>query len=442
MAITCGPGGSTVQEVFDAINTAESASAAAVLAVSELIQGEAKSLSIIMLGQSNAISRAPKVTTQYDVRLKTFNGGSQHYDYVTGNITNPTPEIQMSSLVAFSEFARSEESWGPGLASTITRSSYDEVLFYAAGIGARHYRELKLGTGVFGEMTVADRNFRDLALNTTVDRLFVLDHGEADADDSPPGGGGTEAIITQAAYLSIITDWRDTVLKYTDYMKGSTLPIPVLLISSMNLPGLSTQATDVGYKGVQNAQLQAGLTLTNTFMIGAKYQFEFETDQVHITGLGKRFYAEKAGLVYNKILMNGFWKPMYMTSATEDATNTITATFNVPDAGNLVLDTTTLTETSTSHTGSMYGFEVYEDGVQNPITNVTVSGNQATITTQNAISGTLKELRIAQLNTTGLATNENKNRSNVRSDAETTRSIHDNTVILYDWAVPQSIILT
>lgn len=392
-----------------------------------------KSLILMPIGQSNATRRDSQVTLSYPSNLKSFTRYGQHSDRLDGStVTNPIPNSYFLPTVAYSEFGENKEGIAPGF--VLANNDYDNVITFTPAIGARHFRELMKGTGSWSSMLWGIYNaVNELdGASDNLDIVAILDQGESDADSVPPGGGGSEGPITEQQYIDVLTEW-------TEYFFHD-VPLAALnkQTSTYFIGNQICITNGEGWRNVQNACVDAAQNVTNYYLAGPRYVFPYETDGVHITGEGKRLWAEYIRHRYEDI-KSGTALPVFITSATR-AGAVITLTYNTI-SGDLVIDTTNVPETTTRFSDSLYGFEVFDTGVAAAISTITVSGNQATITL-SADPGNAVEVRYAQMTWPGglqdvTGSNSALARGNIRDSG--TRTAQYDSSTLYNWACHQSI---
>jgi hypothetical protein len=389
----------------------------------------ANGILFLMYGQSNAKRRATKVSLSYPANLYRFNGYMETSDRPVVSEVAPLDGAQFASLIAYDENSVDAEGWAPGFASVTDAHT---ILAYTPAVGARDWRELRPGQGPWSNLVQAIQRGVPLVLANgaeTCDLVMIWDHGEADADTTPPGGGGSETAVTQAEYLGILTQ---LVAQYHRWVQLALNDISL----EPDIWGSFPVATPTdGQRNVQNAHLQAAQTVNGYNLIGPKYPYLHDTDGVHILGSGKRFFAEYAAL---RIVQGGL--PVHMTSATRTAAVIVVAFDTI--SGNLVIDTTAVPETTTAYANSKNGFEVLLAGVAQTISTVTVATTNATITLSGDPGGVVV-VRYAQQTWPGgtqtvTGVNSKIPRGNIR-DSGSTLSTFDGTTALYNWAVPQSI---
>jgi hypothetical protein len=382
---------------------------------------------LLLYGQSNAKRRASKVTTVYPAKLKRFNGYMETSDRAVVSEVAPLDGAQYGSMIAYDENSIDAEGWAPGFASVTPAHT---ILANTPAVGARDWRELRPGQGPWSNLTQAIQRGVPLVLAAgaaTCAPVLIWDHGEADADTIPPGGG-SETAVSQAEYLGILTQL------VAQYRRWSRMALNDDSID-LDVWGAFPVATPTAaYRDMQNAHLEAAQTVDGYNLIGPKYPYLHDTDGIHITGAGKRYFAEYAAL---RIAAGGL--PVHMTGATRVAA-VITVAFDTI-SGNLVIDTTAVPETTTAYVDSKNGFEVLLAGVAQAISTVTVATTNATITLSGDPGGQCV-VRYAQQTWPGGAqtvtgVNSKLCRGNIR-DSGGTASVLDGTM-LYNWAVPQSI---
>lgn len=389
-------------------------------------------------GQSLGRRRAPKITTAVSSKLTTFNGGDEPDDFGTFSNDAHFQDVatEMASLVAYS-VPDDKEGWGPGLGYSLGLDSLcDWVDFDAMADGSRHWRELKDGSGRWANMLAAFR--RKYAIRSAtyasanIRPLFFWTQGEADADTTSPGGGGSEAVVSQVQYLAILEQVRDKLrfdLSNIFDRAMTTLPIFVTPLVS-NSPA--------GTANVQASYIDA-IASGGIIILPPHYQFytEMETDGVHLGGQGRRYYAELAASVAKRVLRSGqtYQAPHVTSSAINGAA--VDCTFLTPDSSDLVIDTSTFADPALN-TGELYGIRYYDDSAAAyvDISSITVSGRVMTVT-PSVTPAASDRIEIAQQPWPGGTQTADKNpRSNIRCGLSV--SAEDGTT-LYHYALPQTV---
>lgn len=410
----------------------------------DLLKTDSNKLVIfIPIGQSNATRWPDRVSgSATPLQLFTFNGGAQKNDDTAGQINSDfaVNESDMASLVSYNENGEDEEGTAPGFAAQIIGLSANTIYTWTGAIGSFHWRELRPSTSVWNSFAQALRQFTILGKQNGFDDIeyvFYLDHGESEADDLAPGGLPTDTPVTKQQYIDLLGNWNDSIRDYLGYITGKTTSIYSILLAPINFAGLTTEPTFT-HREVQQAQLEYCLSTTNTFMIGGKSQLDVDTDNIHITGLGRRYYAERAGYIYNKIIAGEAWTPVYMKSANRSST-TVTVECNVGGGGQLVIDIDSVSDTAPFIAGSKYGFEYYDSSGKIDITDITVNGKTMTVTLDSTPNGVDELLRCAQIQAANATTSSDfKPRTSIRSSTNIIEAKLDSEVI-YDFMVPHYI---
>jgi hypothetical protein len=166
-------------------------------------------------------------------------------------------------------------------------------------------------------------------------------------------------------------------------------------------------------------------------LVTPKYHLAY-SDGIHLNVVGQKMLGEYyAWAIFTVLYKKQAWsptRPLAINSVGDNATGiyTTTVTFHVPDRGNLVLDTTLV-----SNPGD-FGFEVVaKDLTRLTVTNVSVAGQTATIQTSGGIPHRLRYAftGIPDANagsTTGA-------RGNLRSDTKVPSRLGNNN--LFHWCV-------
>ena len=383
---------------------------------------------LLLFGQSNSKRREGNVTTSYPAGLRMFTGGAQASDRVDGRPeSNPMAGSWFASTAPFSEAGNDGESWAPGYMSG---AGANDVLALSVGLGGRHFRELRNGTSPWSNLAQALQVGPEVSVaagTAAPDIVAIWDQGEADGDTSAPGGGTSEALITQAEYVEVLDELLDSYRMTYRLARQEPTATPDIWITQI------VQNTTVGHSAVRDAQLEAATTTSGLNLIGPKYAYLTDGTAIHLLGSGHRLYAEYAAM---RVAEGG--DPVYATSAAR-AGAVITLAYNTI-SGDLVIDETAVPETTTSFPQSVNGFEAFVAGVQVGIASVTVSGTAVTITLDVAPLGPA-EIRYAQMltptgNVTVTGVNSMVARGNLRDSG--TRTAADSST-LYNWACHQTI---
>lgn len=392
----------------------------------DLVPSATKALLLLFHGQSNATRREPKVSTTYPSNLKTFAGFGQASDRTDGgSVTNPIPNTGFETTAAFSEFGNDAEGLASGFAA-VASSDYQEILTATPAIGARRYRDLMKGEGPYANLLRSFSYGKSFLLNSSdqIETLITWDQGEAEAVDT----------ITQQQYVDVLTDlvYRFSKdYKFAQHDHANT---------NLKIMGVQICITaGEGWRNVQNAHLEKAIEGTGYYLAGPRYAYEYETDGTHITGLGKRLFAEYLAHRHQQI-KSGSALPVYIVSAVRVGA-VITLSYNTI-IGNLVIDTTNVPETTTAFPDSKYGFECFVSSVGVSISTVTVSGTEAEITLSSDPAAQV-EVRYAQMTWPGglqsvSGTSSKLARGNIRDSGEYT-ALHDASS-LHNWACHQTIL--
>lgn len=351
-----------------------------------------KGVLFIPYGQSNARGRTPKVSSSYP-NTYTFVGGSRKGDDTASqaNIQNTVKGEDMNSLVAFTEFGRNEETLCPGFSEQVLLGDVSRVYAYTAAVGSMHWRELRPDTALWATFVQSLQQFKVLANAdgyTDLDYVIYWDQGEAEADDIAPGNVQTDTPITQAQFVTMLTDVHKNMSLVIDEVSGNTNQKWTMLLAPLNNAGVVGDVTTP--QEIQNAQLEFARNTSNAYLIGGKSQMVFESDAVHLTGQSVRYMGEQAGKVYSEVAAGNSWEPLYITSAVLSGSS-VSASCSLPVA----IDATIL-DTAPYYVGTKFGLEFTSDGVQVPISSLTVSGNVVSIELSSVPVGTTNVLKVAQ----------------------------------------------
>jgi hypothetical protein len=193
-------------------------------------------------------------------------------------------------------------------------------------------------------------------------------------------------------------DYDDKIAEFaTDYdgdiraITGQAGAVPLFLcqVSSWTYWDLTTSAIPI-------YQRTAATINANIHLVCPKYHLPY-TDELHLTADGYSQLGEHyAVAIFNELWGSG-WQPLEPTSVSRTGA-VITATFNVPSGGTLVLD-----DTSIDDPGN-YGFEYVDagDGNSVSISGVALNGTDSVdITLSDTPTGTAQKLRYAYTGTSG-----------------------------------------
>lgn len=381
---------------IDALNAAVAQAEAAVVEATAAAESAVSvantrtySLTIVSHGQSlGKETFGPEVSTSYHPKLLQFNGGHEYdkYSDFTGNDVHwQDPTTNCTSLIPFTSSGDDTEGWGPGLGSSIGTDPFcDYVFFNCTADGSRHYRELLRGTGRYQNLvTTVDRSKHLLTSQEGVDEstikpVLIWTQGEADADTIAPGGGTSEAVVSAADAQLILeridASWRLDL----EYIYGQQFTSIPTFITPLN-----SQRYDQGSLNIQEAyhQILNGGSTSALAILPPHYQFweEMNTDGIHLLGQGRRYYAELAGNIIKRTIIEGLPYTPVRWNNLEASGNSLILTYETPDNSNIVIDETTFADAAIDK--DKLGFEFYDDsaGAYVDITSITVSGKKVTI---------------------------------------------------------------
>lgn len=388
-------------------------------------------------GQSNGAARTGAYTTTFDARMKRFQGGLETTDRLDGqSVTNPYPTGWFDSLVAYDELGKDRESLHPGLAAQ-TPPTVNTIIAATPAIGARHWRELMPGTGSWANMRNGWRRSIELAVAagaTQIDYWLFVDQGEADADNVAPGGSAEGAVITTTEYTTILEQWT---IKSTKSLRLAANSVAATLHV---LGGQPCIVNGDGWRNMQNGHVAAALGASGYVLAGPRYAFNYDTDGVHLQGIGKRLWGEYLALRQQDVLA-GKPLPVCITGGSRVGA-VITLPVNTID-GDLVIDTTNVPETTTSYPNSKYGIETFKvsDNSVLAISSVAVSGKNIVITLTADPGGPVR-VRYAQQTWPGgnqavTGSVSKLNRGNIRDSG--VRPAVAGGGNLYNWLCHQSV---
>ena len=192
---------------------------------------------------------------------------------------------------------------------------------------------------------------------------IVLTHGESDA-----GNGAYEAAMVQL--------WSD-YNKDLSALTGQKTSIPMLVSQQHSVPA------GMGFTSASTlAEWQVGIDHPgDIFCSGAKYQYPYVTDGVHLSAMGYDLLGEKYGeIFYDSVVLGQRWQPLQPISAAR-AGSVVTVQFHVP-AEPLVWDDTLPSPHPTGYPAwtAGRGFEVTQNGAPVTISAVAIAGDSVQIT--------------------------------------------------------------
>lgn len=206
---------------------------------------------------------------------------------------------------------------------------------------------------------------------------IMLVHGEQDDID-----GNT---TYDADILDLYTDYNADLPAITG--QGGAIPLFLCQMSSWTKVGDATAITPY-------LQLAAAVDNANIHLVTPKYHLPY-IDGRHLTPAGYRQLGEHYAVAMYEQIWGGGWDCLRPTAITRSAA-VITATFNVPSGGTLVLDNTNVTDPGD------YGFEYSDNGDGNSVSIDNVALNdtdKVDITLTGTPTGTGQRLRYAYTGT-------------------------------------------
>lgn len=417
-------------------------------------------LILISHGQSLARRQPPAVTTGVTISDYFMPvGGSDPTDFPnnSGNEVHLQKLDNYDTFVPFQENAATGESWGSGLGYQFRQNPDNgPMVFFAPARGAMTWRELRPGTGPWGNLVSyaarAHENFVS-AGEPHIKVRMIWTQIEADCDTIAPGGGTSEAVVTaaetQAIQEEVLREYRrEMTLVFGADM--SALPLYVTPLNSAFYQDITLSAvnTDPARGGAsrraQAGQLAACLANPKLILLPPHYQMylSMNGDGVHLSGPGRRLHAELCATVVEMIEAGGSYMAPHIVSATRSGA-VITVNCQFPGGGGGVRDTTTFGEPSLRWPNSKYGFQFWDDTTAAfiNVSDATISGSTITVTLAGTPAGA-GDLRVAQQAWPNASTNATDwtPRSNFR-DATLSVTAEDATV-LYHYMVPQTVRVT
>jgi hypothetical protein len=325
---------------------------------------------ILIAGQSLSIgfsSGSTNLTTFQPYRNQMFFGGVVDLD----------GDGQTLPLVSTKD---NVETIAPSMANMLTELTGDSFLVSAHGQSGAPYQTIgKRGSSsgaVYQNGMTQIRRAREIAAGTgryLSTPIVCLIHGEA--DDT----------FANSYYV------EDIKTMYDDYNgdqpSRGTEPLTMFFCQMSSW----TEVTKTAEPTTPIAQLKAHEKYAPRInLVCPKYHLTY-SDGIHLNVAGQKMLGEYyAHVIFHVLYKKQSWsplRPLTINSVGDNDTGiyTTTATFHVPDKGNLVLDTTLV-----SNPGN-FGFElVNKNKVALTITNVSVSGQTVTITSSGGIPARLR----------------------------------------------------
>jgi hypothetical protein len=421
---------------------------------------------LVSYGQSLAMGREPNVSGVVNtISNYIMPAEGTEIEKLASFGTNDAHMIDMDVFKTWAPFHEYEgrtvptvlapdEGWGSGLGYQLRLNPDNGPMsFFCPADGARHWRELAPGTGRWGNMIgyvrSANEYFR-AAGEYNIGIRFFWTQLEADCDVTAPGGGTNELLITAAETAEMLEKvlsyfHHDMTICFDKDMTGE--PIYVTPLNSAAFADILL--TDphprrgAASRYAQQGQLQAAQDNPLIVLLPPHYQFytSMNTDGVHLGGQGRRYYAELAASVAERVEAGQLYKPPHVVSATRSGA-VITATCYFPGGGGGVVALTPFGDPvdATLWPDQKNGVQFWFDSTQAFLTVSTVAivGSTLTVTLAANPGAGSGELRIAQLPYPGgLQSNTRTARSNLR-DATLSVTAQDSTV-LYHYMIPQTV---
>lgn len=207
---------------------------------------------------------------------------------------------------------------------------------------------------------------------------IIITHGESDE-----GSSTYEADLRQ-----LWSDYNADVKAAT----GQTATFPMLVSQQHSVPatGTTTSALAQWRVGVNNP--------SDIICSGPKYQYPYDADAVHMTGLAYDLLGEKYGEVfYERVVLGNDWQPLGPTRAVRAGTRGVTVTFHVPVAP-LVWEETLPAphQTTTTEWANGRGFELRSGGARIAIESAAIMGDTVQLTAAADLPATALIVAYAQ----------------------------------------------
>jgi hypothetical protein len=414
-----------------------------------------RALIIISHGQSLARRQLPRVTV--GVTIPDYFGpvgglDAADFSTFTGNLDHMQKAVNYASFVPLMESANGE-GWGSGLGYQFRLNSANgPMTFFASARAASHWRDIRPGTGPWGNLLnyvyYARRLFQSQG-ELNIRPRMVWTHIEAECDTIAPGGGTSEAVITAEQTVTL----QEEVLRCYHHDMSivfgkdmSALPIFITPLNSAAYQDITLSAvnTDPARGGAsrraQAGQLAAAKGNPKLVLLPPHYQFwaNMDGDGIHLQGGGRRLHAELCGEIIDRVDAGDTYMPPHVLSATRSGA-VITATCHFPGGEGGERDTTTFAE-PTNWPNSRYGIQFWNNGTSAfiNVTDATIAGSTLTVTLASTPSGA-GELRVAQQPwpTTGTNANTWTPRCNFRDAVMNT--VAENATVLYHYMLPQTV---
>lgn len=388
---------------------------------------------VVLLGQSNNAPRGTSISgaVSPDVLMPVGGNSITYWPYNAGNALWTADWTPVASAVTHTEGAL--ESPTSGVAIKVLGSPYAKVYAASCAIGARTLDVLRgAGTdvGPVANLYATIHRLCDFAraAGYQPEVMFSVHHGESDAFSSTGEQGYYDRGI---AYYGVARGFAADAMGDPDYDAPIVFHMPT---------AYGSFGSAVNMRLVAEAIRRLAADIPNAILAGGSYQFPTEADRVHQTPVGMRLRGEHAGALLRLFADTGTrWQALQMVSASRVGT-TVTVTFN----RNIQRDTGVNYGTNLNTGTALAGMEFDDGGTLRQITNISISGNVATLTLATTpVSGT-QHVMIASQAITGTLTagSQNLPGSQIRSTAPGYVSTYDPGVTLQDFAIPQRIACT
>lgn len=309
------------------------------------------------------------------------------------------------------------ESPASGLANMITAylDSSPRVVVSKNGIPGASYAQLKKNGSTSSyqdglDQVTASRNIANsLGWGLRVPAVAMI-HGPANFADG-------------YTYRNYLNEWQVDYQNDLQAITNQDVSVPMFIDQSSNFT-----AYNYSQSLLVQAQLDEAVENNNIYLIGPRYQFVYENDNIHLSNSGYRWLGEYYGKAIARV-MNGQSVTALIPNQVVRKENAITVSFQVPQ-GPLVFDTDRVLPKTN------YGFEFYDDSSSADISSVEILNDDTIrIILDSVPTGDNQRLRYAYTGTSGArpgADSAGSARGNLR-DSDLTSSLYGNE--LFNWAV-------
>ncbi|GEM_PF-5429968 len=373
--------------------------------------GQSNSVGVGGAGVGGAAPEQFMYNNPYGDRLFMFAGTDVRLGYIRDveNVVNGSTLTDFQPLKTIIDSANCGTSAIEGTGRALARQTElmginSKILCFTSGRGASYLTDLVSGTVPYTNlMTGIERGVwvaNKKGLKAYVPAVVFV-HGEADQSNSQ--------------YTTKLIEFYDTLNADIKARTGQSADVQLLVSQPSSF--------STAYHGVLGLY-NAAKTNLNIHLVSAGYPFSFISDYLHYDPRGHYKLGEYFAKAISDIVVGKKYQALMPTNVTKKDANTIEITFN--SVGNLVADTVNMTAKNAN-----WGFQLFNDGIEVPITSKTISDNKVTLTT----SATLTSGRVdyAMEGQSNPKTAANLPRGQLR-DSSAYLSITDSSP-LYNWCV-------